>query len=100
MSTLAQRIDAGFELLEKDLGPGFAHKVNIPKLRFDSVMWDLLGQLYGSYSTGLQKLGLTDARGKVSYRLGAEHGFDTIDERQSYDSLRSAWVTKLNKAKK
>lgn len=100
MSTLAQRIDAGFDLLEKDLGPGFAHKVNVSMLDFRSTMHDLLGQLYGSYSTGLQKLGLTDAKGKVSYRAGADHGFDTQDERQSYDSLRSAWVTRLNRAKK
>lgn len=103
MSTLAQRVDAGFAKVTEDLGPGWTEKVNTQKLDFSSVMHDLLGQLYGSYATGLQKLELTYdhlGRKRASYVLGAEHGFDTVSDAQSYATLRSEWVRRINAARK
>lgn len=61
--------------------------INVDRLDFKSVRLDVLGQIYGSNSAGLNQLGLT-------VEQAVWLGLDVIDD--DHDGLVDAWATALD----
>src|SRR6266566_2604542 len=88
-------VQAGSQLLDK-IEPGWASKINLSSLSLPTQCNCILGQIYGSYGKGLEK---------VHLYYGSDHGFstkitnqDTIESRaKQYFILQEMWVHEILK---
>ena len=94
MGTRADRIERGMTLLDAK-APGWIDKIDLDRLDQGSgrtcvvgQVYRSLGRRYGAYWDGLEALGLVAT---VVDDEVAAHGFETRDERESYDALTRAW---------
>jgi hypothetical protein len=79
---LKERILKGIALLEKEHGPDWVDKIDPATLLLNSPTRCVLGQLYGDYARGCQKLALLS---------GVEYGFAiALTERELRSDLQAA----------
>lgn len=84
--TMSERIQRGIALLDERV-PDWRTRVSARRLNTNSP-WDcILGQLFGTYSTGLSNLGLGSV---YPYTIGKAYGFD-IENGEEYADLTAAW---------
>lgn len=82
-----KRVKAGVDLLDREFGASWRDKVDVSMLSLTSSYNCVLGQLYGHYGIGLDKLSLSD--GEESY----SHGFNsTYDEDPGNAVTKAAWM--------
>ena len=77
--SISQRIGQGVALLDANR-TGWEKYLDLETLDLGDCTFCVLGQLYGSYDTGKEELGLN---------TGSEHGFDS--HRGEFTSLTRAW---------
>lgn len=82
MSTVAERVAAGATVLDEH-APDWVDRISLADLNIGSCRRCVLGQVFGHYFTGLDKLGL---RGVA---LAVEHGFST--PRRQAGELTAEW---------
>jgi hypothetical protein len=97
------RAAAGAALLDRHQ-PGWHHQVDTGRLDLEDWRADVLGQLYGSFGTGVHKFtsGLTEAELDA---WTVAHGFDVDDAdlglsagpRAAYQALTDAWRDELTR---
>lgn len=115
---LTARAKAGAILLDL-LQPGWAERINVQRLRLEDCQACVLGQLYGGYSAGLEKVFAMRVRPReqapdLSFNAwcnerdaaGADGGFciPVGSGREQYDrlygNLTKAWVREIEKRRK
>lgn len=91
-----ERVQAGVKFLDMRLGPDWPNKIDPEKLRMGDSALCVLGQMYGSYSTGIAELGLlnpidcgqlgflVDGCEEISYRYLNAAWTEAILKRQSF----------------
>lgn len=93
MGTVAERVTRGAALLDEQR-PGWRGRVAPDWLDIRSGSACVLGQLFGDYVRGLERLGLEVGDGPT-------FGFNTIPSARgpvSYDELRREWLAQLVRA--
>lgn len=74
-TSLASRVRAGVALLDRE-EPGWWSKVDVASLKLDDCWMCVLGQAFGSYHNGVQRLPI-----EKTGRASSSHGFTfTIEE--------------------
>lgn len=92
--SIEDRVTNGIVLLDVT-SPGWRDKVNIDDLNMRSGADCILGQIYGSYTDGVNAL-WSDWDSRDDAELDAKHGFDEgQNENQIYDLLHREWVRRL-----
>jgi hypothetical protein len=91
------RIATGVALLDEK-SPGWREKVDGKMIAMNSHEWCVLGQAFGSYEEGLDKLGLA----RTNYKSGTEFGFfplsvQILEIEDEIDALTEGWVRELQK---
>lgn len=82
-----KRVKAGADLLDGEFGVTWRDKIDVSMLSMTSPYNCVLGQLYGHYGSGLNKLSLSD--GVTAY----SHGFNsTYDEDPGNAVTKAAWM--------
>lgn len=82
-----KRVKAGADLLDREVGVTWRDKIDVSTLNMTSSYSCVLGQLYGHYPTGLDKLSLSDDVTAYS------HGFNsTYDEDPGNAVTKAAWM--------
>lgn len=84
-SDIAERVEAGAAFLD-ERHPGWVDDIDTEKLDLIDCRVCVLGQLFGSFSRGLDTLDLGD-------RSARRFGFDTFLE--SYHDLTDAWLESI-----
>lgn len=87
---IKERVLEGIKLLDGVYGPGWVDHVDPRRLIMSSESSCVLGQVYGDYSRGLEKLNISH---------GKAHAFDVDDSRffdgesrmERYSDLEDAW---------
>lgn len=88
---ILNRVKAGIKLLQAKHGDGWVDKIDLRKLNLSSGSCCVLGQVYGDYCDGQERLGIDDTDAE-------KHGFYLNDEgRYDYDDLGEAWERELTK---
>lgn len=95
--TLRERIVNGAELLDYER-PGWREEVDLDELNLGDMYNCVLGQFYGSYTTGTRALDI-DGKGRdyeASYGFEVSRAEAEEDEYAAYDRLTLAWVEYLS----
>ena len=77
-------IDRGHATIEEDYGKDWVNDIDIDKLDMSSITDDLLGQLYGSYDSGLEIL-------RIRYPM--RYGYHALD----LEKLKKQQIIAINK---
>lgn len=80
---LVEKVEKGYKLLQQEYGDEWVDHINLEWLSMSNTHCCVLGQVYGSYSSGKSKLGILD---------GDLHGFDT-GPGEPYSALNQIWQT-------
>lgn len=75
-AAMREAVARGVALLD-DRRPGWAFDMSVEKLDMADSEWCVLGQLYGSYHSGLERLGLVESMSHpdIQRNEAAAHGF-------------------------
>lgn len=100
MSTVAERVSAGAEMLDA-LEPGWRDRIDVETFDIYSTTHCVLGQLQGSYDSGVEYYGLDAGES------AREYGFDLLaseccseKEPMYWEALQEAWLNELCKPQK
>jgi hypothetical protein len=78
-AVLSPAVERGAALLDEKC-PGWAERVDVESLNIASMRRCILGQLYGHYTTG---------RDRLELGIGSTYGFDS--HLRGYDELNQDW---------
>jgi hypothetical protein len=95
MRNLINAVDRGAELLDRQPGPGWAHKVDVETLDVSEGYLCVLGQVFGSFTDGLRELEL----GSLFNNEAGDYGFDAPsggDFDAACEELTLLWRNKIN----
>lgn len=84
-------IMAGLAVLDRCGPPQWRDLINIVSLDTSSPIWCVLGQIFGDYVTGIERL--TEMVGSIDHQWTVDHGFDVL--RGRHDKLTAAWKESL-----
>ncbi len=92
----------GIELLKKQYGPDFADHIDMKALRLSSGAYCVLGQLYGGWMGGCEKLGIDHLDGQYGFstrgvepHIIAEYEGAGGSSDPFFDQLQWAWEEEL-----
>ena len=93
MTITEQRVALGIKYLDRELAAGWRNKISLDRLNLAIGNDCVFGQLYGWYSSGQDRLGLSDGQ---AYDLGftnfePDNGANVGD----YSELTAEWVRQL-----
>jgi hypothetical protein len=92
MTTVSERVAAGLALLD-DRNPGAAERIDVDRLDIVDCADCMLGQAYGHYLAGLDRLGLSD-EGAIEFGFTAAFDESTTPYEvigQRFDALTAEW---------
>ena len=93
MATIEQRVDLGLQLLDREV-EGWRDRIDSAILDINSLNLCPLGQLFGGFQEGAEKLGLWE-----STEAQIEFGFDAEIKQSSYnlelELLTNEWKRRL-----
>lgn len=89
MPTVNERVEAGIELLDRELGKAWPHAIDTVRLNLRDFNSCVLGQLHGTYTDGVDALWGDEA----DYVDPSAFGF--YRRREYWTSLTDAWLTRL-----
>jgi len=93
----AQKVQNGIVLLDQYWGPDWRSRIDKDRLRMSNVGDCILGQLFGEYHFGLNRLGLNTSNDADDTKSAAFHGFYVANREQDggiyrWGNLHNAWV--------
>lgn len=93
--TPASRITAGAKLLDRNVS-GWEDRIDLDKLDLSTHDCCMLGQLFGSYSKGLEDLNIGNPS-RYGFFTGTTHGPRTQRDFLQYDKLKRIWTNLIRK---
>ena len=96
--TVQERVNAGSEFLDKKY-PDWPGIINSRTLRLNNCRMCILGQLFGHFMLGLERMGLLEEK---AVKLGFQ-GVDLLHKKradQDYNNLNKAWRKKIRERRK
>lgn len=82
-----QAVCRGAEVFDEKI-PDWFNRIDIPSLRMQSLVTCCLGQLYGTYATGLEVL-------RLSAYDAQRHGFVAGNSGDEYEELKKHWIAAI-----
>lgn len=87
------QIQAGAKLLDEKVGPDWFKKIDLQHFHMHDCFYCVLGQLFGHYIDGLEKIWHLENAISYDYKLPREHGFSTVEfDENEYDHLTQEWM--------
>jgi hypothetical protein len=87
-------VKRGIALLQREHGPDWVEKIDLALLRLENGGCCVLGQVYGDYVDGCEKLGIDSCAYDDTNRKGAGH-FGFYANGDVYDSLNLYWQQEI-----